>query len=90
MRLLQVALQVLRPVNPKNDFVEFDIVPEKYRFLIHGGKVLIENWHRLAEESEHKEGDATHAVVNQLTVPVAPNRARFLGDCCAIIRAIHE
>ena len=58
-------LQVLRPENPENYYAAFDIVPSKYRPLLQAGKVMIENWHGFAEESEHKEGDATYAVVNK-------------------------
>ncbi len=58
-------LQVLRPENPDNYYAAFDIVPMQYRPLLQSGKVLVENWHGFAEESEHKEGDATYAVVNK-------------------------
>lgn len=73
-------LQVLRPENPKNYYAEFDIVPIKYRPLIQSGKVLIENWHSLAEESEHKEGDATYAVVNKGPETAETLARRVLGD----------
>jgi type III restriction enzyme len=73
-------LQVLRPENPNNYYAEFDIVPEKYRTLMHTGKVLVENWHRLAEESEHKEGDATYAVVNKGPETPETLARRVLGD----------
>ncbi len=73
-------LQVLRPENPKNYYVEFDIVPEKYRPLMQTGKVLIENWHRLAEESEHKEGDSTYAVVNKGPETPETLARRVLGE----------
>ncbi len=73
-------LQVLRPENPKNYYIEFDIVPEKYRTLMHSGKVLVENWHRLAEESEHKEGDATYAVVNKGPETPETLARRVLGE----------
>lgn len=73
-------LQVLRPENPKNYYTEFDIVPIKYRPLIQNGKVLIENWHSLAEESEHKEGDATYAVVNKGPETAETLARRVLGD----------
>ena len=73
-------LQVLRPENPKNYYTEFDIVPVKYRPLIQNGKVLIENWHSLAEESEHKEGDATYAVVNKGPETAETLARRVLGD----------
>ena len=73
-------LQVLRPENPKNYYVEFDIVPPNYRPLIQTGKVLVQNWHRLAEESEHKEGDASYAVVNKGPETPETLARRVLGD----------
>ena len=73
-------LQVLRPENPKNYYAEFDIVPVKYRPLLQTGKVLIENWHSLAEESEHKEGDSTYAVVNKGPETAETLARRVLGD----------
>ncbi len=73
-------LQVLRPENANNYYAEFNIVPEKYRKFMHGGKVLVENWHRLAEESEHKEGDATYAVVNKGPETPETLSRRVLGD----------
>lgn len=73
-------LQVLRPENPQNYYAEFDIVPVKYRSLIQTGKVLIENWHSLADESEHKEGDATYAVVNKGPETAETLARRVLGD----------
>jgi type III restriction enzyme len=73
-------LQVLRPENPKNYYSEFDIVPEKYRRFMHAGKVLVENWHRLNPESEHKEGDATYAVVNKGPETPETLARRVLGD----------
>lgn len=73
-------LQVLRPENPKSYYLEFDIVPEKYRPLLQTGKVLVENWHSLAEESEHKEGDATYAVVNKGPETPETLARRVLGD----------
>ena len=73
-------LQVLRPENPRNYYTEFNIVPEKYRKFIHSGKVLIENWHRLAEESEHKEGDTNYAVVNKGPETPETLARRVLGE----------
>lgn len=73
-------LQVLRPENPKNYYAQFDIVPIKYRPLIQTGKVIIENWHLLTDESEHKEGDATYAVVNKGPETAETLARRVLGD----------
>lgn len=73
-------LQVLRPEHPKNYYTDFDIVPVKYRSLLHTGKVLIENWHSLAEESEHKEGDSTYAVVDKGPETAETLARRVLGD----------
>ena len=73
-------LQVLRPDIAKNYYFEFDIVPQKYRPLLQSGKVLIENWHSLAEESEHKEGDSTYAVVNKGPETPETLARRVLGD----------
>src|SRR5690606_19744575 len=56
-------LQVLRPDRAGNYFEAFNLVPSHYRPLMQKGLVLIENWHQMAEESEHKEGDSTYAVV---------------------------
>ena len=58
-------LQVLRPERADNYYTEFDIVPAKYRQLLHAGKVLIANWHAFAPESEHKDGERTYVVVNK-------------------------
>jgi type III restriction enzyme len=58
-------LQVLRPERPDNYYEQFDIVPVKYRPLLQSGKVLVTNWHRLTEESEHNEGGKNYVVVNK-------------------------
>jgi len=75
-------LQVLRPEHPGNYYADFDLVPLKYRPHLQRGKVLVENWHRFNEESEHKEGDKTYAVVNK--GPETPEifAQRVLGDLC--------
>src|SRR5947209_8687657 len=73
-------LQVLRPEYEKNYYREFDIVPEKYRPRMQTGKVLVENWHHLAEESEHKEGDASYAVVNKGPETPETLARRVLGE----------
>ncbi len=73
-------LQVLRPDNPGNYYAAFDLVPVNLRPHLQAGKVLIENWHRFAPESEHKEGDKSYAVVNK--GPETPDTIarRVLGD----------
>lgn len=61
-------LQVLRPDPPDGAvsyYEQFDLVPAKYRELLAAGKVLVTNWHGFKPKSEHKEGDATYAVVNK-------------------------
>lgn len=58
-------LQVLRPEDPGNYYAAFDLVPVRLRPFLQMGKVLVTNWHTFAEESEHKEGDRTYAVVNK-------------------------
>lgn len=58
-------LAVLRPEREDNYYAAFDIVPEKLRPLMQNGKVLVENWHRFAPESEHAEGGKSYAVVNK-------------------------
>jgi type III restriction enzyme len=73
-------LQVLRPENPGNYYSAFDLVPVNYRPLLQTGKVLIENWHRFAPESEHKEGDKSYAVVNKGPETPETIARRVLGD----------
>lgn len=58
-------LQVLRPDSRDNYYAAFELVPTKYRPLLQRGLVLIENWHQLSPESEHREGDQSYAVVNK-------------------------
>ena len=58
-------LQVLRPEHPWNSFDYFDLVPSKYKDLLHTGKILITNWHGFALKSEHAEGDASYRVVQK-------------------------
>jgi hypothetical protein len=58
-------LQVLRPDRADNYFAAFDIVPAKLRPLMQNGKVLIENWHTFAPESEHAESGRNFPVVNK-------------------------
>ncbi len=58
-------LSVLRPDAVDNYYDAFDLVPAKWRSLLNRGTVVIENWHRFAPESPHKEGDKTYAVVDK-------------------------
>jgi len=58
-------LQVLRPERPDNYYEQFDIVPVKYRPLLQSGKVLVTNWHRFNEESEHVENGKSYRVVDK-------------------------
>jgi len=73
-------LQVLRPDNPNNYYVAFDLVPVNYRPLLQTGKVLVENWHRFAPESEHKEGDKSYVVVDKGPETPETLARRVLGD----------
>ncbi len=73
-------LQVLRPENPHNYYVAFDLVPINLRSHLQTGKVLVENWHRFSPESEHKEGDKSYAVVNKGTETPETLARRVLGD----------
>lgn len=58
-------LQVLRPDHRDNYYDGFELVPAKYRELLHAGKVLITNWHALAPKSPHSEGGTSYAVVDK-------------------------
>jgi type III restriction enzyme len=58
-------LGVLRPEAADNYYDAFDLVPAKWRPFVQRGSVIIENWHRLAPESPHKEGDKNYAVVDK-------------------------
>lgn len=73
-------LAVLRPERKDNYYAAFDIVPEKLRPLIQNGKVLVENWHRFAPESEHTEGGKSYAVVNKGAETPDAFARRVLGD----------
>lgn len=73
-------LQVLRPDRPGNYYEAFDLVPVNLRPHLQAGKVLVENWHRFAPESEHKEGDKTYAVVNKGPETPETIARRVLGD----------
>src|SRR4029077_1686642 len=65
---------------PNNYYAAFDIVPVNLRPHLQAGKVLIENWHRFAPESEHKEGDKSYAVVNKGPETPETIARRVLGD----------
>ncbi|HTW69118.1 MAG TPA: hypothetical protein VME47_04450 [Acetobacteraceae bacterium] len=58
-------LGVLRPEAPDNYYDAFDLVPAKWRPFLQRGIVVVENWHKLAPESPHKEGDRSYAVVDK-------------------------
>ncbi len=73
-------LQVLRPDSPDNYYAAFDLVPVNLRPHLQMGKVLVTNWHAFAEESEHKEGDKTYAVVNKGPETPETIARRVLGD----------
>lgn len=73
-------LQVLRPDIAGNYYEAFDIVPFKLRPLMQSGKVLIENWHKFALESEHSEGGKNSAVVNKGQEGAEAFARRVLGD----------
>ncbi|NOT02818.1 MAG: DEAD/DEAH box helicase family protein [Phycisphaerales bacterium] len=73
-------LQVLRPERADNYYEAFDLVPVRYRPLLQFGRVLVTNWHQFAPESEHKEGDKTHAVVNKGPETPGDFAGRILGD----------
>jgi type III restriction enzyme len=55
-------LEVLKPEHPDNYYKSFDLVPPAYREHMAKGKVLVTNWHTLAERSIH--GDGGHRVVD--------------------------
>ena len=73
-------LQVLRPDIAGNYYEAFDIVPFKLRPLMQSGKVLIENWHKFAPESEHAEGGKSYPVVNKGEESPEAFARRVLGD----------
>lgn len=73
-------LGVLRPDAPDNYYDAFDLVPAKWRPLLHRGTVIVENWHRFAPQSPHKEGDKTYAVVDKGEETPADFLRRILGS----------
>jgi type III restriction enzyme len=73
-------LKVLRPEDPDNYYAAFDLVPVNLRPHLQKGKVVVENWHRFAPESEHKEGDKSYAVVNKGPETAETLSRRVLGD----------
>lgn len=77
---IKERLQVLRPERPDNYYAAFNIVPAKLRPLMQNGKVLVENWHRFAPESEHAEGGRNHAVVRKGAESPEAFARRVLGD----------
>ena len=73
-------LKVLRPEDPDNYYAAFDLVPVNLRPHLQKGKVVVENWHRFAPESEHKDGDKSYAVVNKGPETPETLSRRVLGD----------
>jgi type III restriction enzyme len=73
-------LQVLRPEVPGNYFTEFDIVPVNLRPHLQTGRVLVENWHSFAQESEHREGGKSYAVVDKGPETPETLARRVLGE----------
>ena len=73
-------LGVLKPDAPDNYYDAFDLVPAKWRPLLQRGTVIVENWHRFAPESPHKEGDKTYAVVDKGEETPADFLRRILGS----------
>lgn len=73
-------LQVLRPERPDNYYAAFDIVPSKLRPLMQNGRVLVNNWHKFAPESEHVEGGKSYAVVDKGAETPEAFARRILGD----------
>lgn len=63
---IKERLQVLRPdTRPDDYYTQFDIVPAPYRDLLRTGKVMVNNWHFFAPESEHSESGKSYAVVQK-------------------------
>lgn len=73
-------LAVLRPERLDNYYAAFDIVPMRMRPLMQNGRVLVENWHRFAPESEHAEAGKSYAVVNKGAETPEAFAKRVLGD----------
>lgn len=73
-------LGVLKPDAPDNYYDAFNLVPAKWRPLLQRGTVIVENWHRFAPESPHKDGDKTYAVVDKGEETPADFLRRILGS----------
>ncbi len=73
-------LQVVRPEVAGNYYDEFDLVPVKYRPMLQAGRVLVTNWHQLAEESEHVEDGKSWKVVDKGPETPETFARRVLGD----------
>lgn len=74
-------LEVLKPEHIDNYYKSFDLVPPAYREHMAKGKVLVTNWHTLAERSIHGEGG--HRVVDlgkESNEAFAKNRLGDLAD----------
>ena len=73
-------LDVLKPEADDNYYDAFRLVPDRYRDLLNGGKVVVTNWHAFAPKSENREGDTSYKVVQKgEETPEAFTRDR-LGD----------
>jgi len=77
---------VLRPDHPGNYYTAFDLVPINLRPYLQAGKVMVENWHRFAPESEHKEGDKSYKVVNKGRRRRRRLLGAYLGICSTACR----
>ena len=55
-------------------------MPAKWRPILHRDTVIVENWHRFAPESPHKDGDKTYAVVDKGEETPTDFLRRILGS----------
>jgi type III restriction enzyme len=77
---IKERLQVLRPENPDNYYVAFDLVPSPLMPELLKGKVLVTNWHLFNPESEHTESGRSYTVVNKGAERPEAFARRVLGD----------
>ena len=73
-------ISVLRPDHRDNYYVAFDLVPPTLMPEILKGKVMVENWHRLAPEKPNVEGGKGYAVVDKGEESSEAFGRRILGD----------
>lgn len=73
-------LAVLRPERDDNYYAAFDVAPLKLRPLMQNGRVLVENWHRFAPQTQHHEGGRSYTVVNKGAETHDAFARRVLGD----------